>query len=738
MGDSNMAVRYIPQFIETDLGFYKDILDRREAEYEQAFAMPLEMEDMYANVPTVIDDIETKNEVLNDFKSRVEDIVYKKYSGDYAAARRDIAREVMKEKQNPFFKIAPERYRLAEEERKIREKLGINYIPGRSVMDVPIRDENGNWITQDQLQHKYCDRGQLVNNLQTQFSRMASMIRDGKWSISKDIDGLIEKARTRGITNSEVEPLAEIMAQTLTNSDPELDPAIAYEIALNEARTYVQGYTKEERQDPRYKPGGGGDDDDDLYNFQRYEGIFKRSEKKQRATKGIKAAEDIVQMNKVGMPLRAIAQETGVIGKYEPVGYVEPPEFEQSIRYFKLQVENGTAGWNDLVNQIGIGVSKVFGQMAASFTNYVEGVEAVNYNDVKKRLDIIFGQDTDNSFNDPVGKYKNNPEIISRFLEEIPDDKKVEFGIERGANGLLGFVGKEDMAWDVYGFKQNRYISNNIKEAVKYLTEEITKGGADIGKYYDEKAKEVNSYLKANPYAAILAGDMLANDPELSGMKAISQAMNMVENAKINYGESFNEEYSIFTQDEDTEEFVRKVSGSIADLEIYKLIEKDDGWFSKSKIESKEEKGRASKDYIAKIEKKDWRSLRFDPVDGSFRATFLDDDNQRTNIVIPITGKNASKILPIAYVPAIQKVANFLNPDSFFKGEDLKPDGTRTINFMGVNYVMEVVPYKDSLIIEINGFDSDGNHYTEEDLYEDYVAFVHRALAAKSKSYSDK
>jgi hypothetical protein len=41
-------------------------------------------------------------------------------------------------------------------------------------------------------------------------------------------------------------------------------------------------------------------------------------------------------------------------------------------------------------------------------------------------------------------------------------------------------------------------------------------------------------------------------------------------------------------------------------------------------------------------------------------------------------------------------------------------------------------------MIEINGFDSQGNRYTEEDLYEDYVAFVHRALVAKSKSYSDK
>ena len=262
--------------------------------------------------------------------------------------KKDLAREVMKEKQNPFFKIAPERYRLAEEERKIREKLGINYIPGRSVMDAPIRDENGNWITQDQLQHKYWDRGQLVNRLQTEFGRIANRIQDGSWSISKDVDGLIVKARTRGITNREVEPLAEVMAQTLINSDPELDPKIAYEIALNEARTYVLGYTTEERQDPGYKPGGSGNNNDSYNDFQAYEGIFKRSEKKQRATKSIEAAQDIIQMEKYGMPLR-IAQELGIIREYQPVEYVEPLELSQSILNYrnKLKTEPGT---NDLVN----------------------------------------------------------------------------------------------------------------------------------------------------------------------------------------------------------------------------------------------------------------------------------------------------------------------------------------------------------------------------------------------------
>lgn len=728
-----MAVRYVPQFIETDLGFYKDILDRREAEYEQAFAMPLEIEDMYANLPTIIDDIETKNEVLNDFKSRVEDIVYKKYSGDYAAARRDLAREVMKEKQNPFFKIAPERYRLAEEERKIREQLGINYIPGRSVLDVPIRDENGNWITQDQLQHKYWDRGQLVNRLQTEFSRMASMVRDGRWHASEDVNGLIEKATTRGITQSEVEPLAKIMAQTLTNSDPELDPAIAYEIALNEANTYVLGYTKDARQDPGYKPGGSGNDDG-LYNFQAYEGIFKRSEKKQRATKSIKAAEDIIQMEKVGTPLRGIAQELGIIREYQPVEYVEPLELSQSILNYRNKVKNGTAGFGDLFKHIGDNIEKAFGQLGASYANIMTDP----YEGVEQSLYYIFGQEYSIDPDAPGAAYANDPVIINEFLEQIPDGKKAEFGIERNKDGLLGFVDKEGKVWDIGTARKDRYIDKNVKKTINYLAKEITKGGADIKKYYDEKANEVKSYLEENPYALMLAGDMLANDPELSSMKAISQAMAMVENAKIDYGETFNKEYSIFTQDEDTDEFVKKVSGSIADLEIYKLIEKDKGWFRKSKIESEEEKGRASKDYIAKIDKNDWRSLRFDPVDGSFRATFLDDDKQRTNIVIPITGKNASKILPIKYVQPIQKVANFLNPDSFFKGEDLRPDGTRVINFMGVNYIMEAVPYKDSLIIEINGFDSQGNHYTEEDLYEDYVAFVHRALAAKSKSYSDK
>lgn len=732
-----MAVRYVPQFIETDLGFYKDILDRREAEYEQAFAMPLEIEDMYANLPTIIDDIETKNEVLNDFKSRVEDIVYKKYSGDYAAARRDLAREVMKEKQNPFFKIAPERYRLAEEERKIREQLGINYIPGRSVMDVPIRDENGNWITQDQLQHKYWDRGQLVNRLQTEFSRIASMVRDGRWHASEDVNGLIEKATTRGITKSEVEPLAEIMAQTLINSDPELDPAIAYEIALNEANTYVLGYTKDARQDPGYKPGGSGNDDGP-YNFQAYEGIFKRSEKKQRATKSVQAAEDIVQMEKVGTPLRGIAQELGIIHEYQPMEYVEPFELSQSILNYSNEVKNGTAGLDDLVKHVGDNISKAFGQLKTSYANHIAKTGSVSFERAKQSLSLIFGEVNSLSPDDPVAAYANNSEIVNRFLEQIPDDQKAKFGIERGADGLLGFVDKDGRRWDLWNIGRNVHMRKNVQNAIDYLAKEITKGGADIGEYYDKKAKEVNSYLEENPYAVILAGDILANDPELSGMEAISLAMKQVENAKIDYGETFNKEYSIFTQDEDTDEFVKKVSGSIADLEVYKLIEKDKGWFRKSKIESEEEKGRASKDYIARIGKEDWKSLRFDPVDGSFRATFLDDDKQRTNIVIPITGKNASKILPIKYVQPIQKVANFLDPDSFFRGEGLRPDGTRVINFMGVNYVMEAVPHKGSLIIEINGFDSQGNHYTEEDLYDDYVAFVHRALAAKSKSYSDK
>ncbi len=525
------------------------------------------------------------------------------------------------------------------------------------------------------------------------------------------------------------------MAQTLTNSDPELDPAIAYEIALNEASTYVQGYTRDARQDPGFKTGGGGNNNGPYNDFQAYEGIFKRSEKKQRATESLEAAQDIIQMEEVGTPLRGIAQELGIIREYQPVEYVEPFELSQSILNYRNEVKNGTAGFGDLFKHIGDNIEKAFGQLGTLYANHIEKTESVNSNRVEQSLKLIFGDLSFLSPDDPVAAYANDPEIISRFLEHIPDNKKVDFGIKRGTNGLLGFVDKEDREWDLWDARKNLYIYNNMKKTVKYLTEEITKGGADIKKYYDEKANEVYSYLEENPYALMLAGDILANDPELSGIKAISQAMTMVENAKINYGETFNDEYSIFTQDEDTEEFVRKVSGSIADLEIYKLIEKDDGWFRKSKIESEEEKGRASKDYIARIDKNDWRSLRFDPVDGSFRATFLDDDKQRTNIVIPITGKNASKILPKNYVPAIQKVAKFLDPDSFFKGEDLRPDGTRTINFMGVDYVMEAVPYKGSLIIEINGFDSQGNHYTEEDLYEDYVAFVHRALAAKSKSY---
>ena len=296
---------------------------------------------------------------------------------------------------------------------------------------------------------------------------MAGRIMDGSWSVSKDVRGLIEKTRTRGITESEVEPLAEVMAQTLINSDPELDPAIAYEIALNEARTYVLGYTTEERQDPGYIPPNNNNNNGPYNDFQAYEGIFKRSEKKQRATKSIKAAEDIVHIEEVGVPLRRIAIELGMIEPYRTTEYAEPPELSQSILNYRNKVKNGTAGWNDLIDHIGDNISKAFDRLKALDVKYITQSNSLDPNRVKNFLNVIFGVYSENEVKslegDPILAYKKNPEIISRFLEEIPDEKKVEFGIERGSNGFLGFVGKDGMMWDVMDL-QNRYISNNIKK----------------------------------------------------------------------------------------------------------------------------------------------------------------------------------------------------------------------------------------------------------------------------------
>ena len=65
----------------------------------------------------------------------------------------------------------------------------------------------------------------------------------------------------------------------------------------------------------------------------------------------------------------------------------------------------------------------------------------------------------------------------------------------------------------------------------------------------------------------------------------------------------FNKEYSIFTQDEDTEEFVRKVSGSIADLEIYKLIEKMMVGLVKARLNQKKKKEEHLKIILLKLKK---------------------------------------------------------------------------------------------------------------------------------------
>src|SRR6056297_2139403 len=154
-------IQYIPQPIFSNVGILQQQLAQDQSRHDQAMANQLAMEDQFAQVRTHPSDISAKNRVLGDFQTKVQDVV-ERYGGDYGAAAKDIARLTSRTRQNPFFQLAPERRRLAEEERKARLQLGPNYIPLASVTDKPLQDPTtGEWIDPTDLQYNYANRQQL-------------------------------------------------------------------------------------------------------------------------------------------------------------------------------------------------------------------------------------------------------------------------------------------------------------------------------------------------------------------------------------------------------------------------------------------------------------------------------------------------------------------------------------------------------------------------------------------------
>lgn len=238
------TIGYQPQFVQSDIGSIQKRLAEMQSQYDTAYQGQLEAEDAFGNIPVVSQsDMGLRDEVLGGFKNKVQTIV-DEYGGDYGAASKRLAKEIIATKSNPFFQLAARKAQLAEEQRKLASQPGSIVL--QDVRNVNLRDAQGNYISPDQLGYNVTTRDYLRKELGNAYGALADKISMGDYKTLRNTPWLIQKAVTKGITEQEVPAVAENMMGTLKQMYPTLPEDVVQSIAVEQANQLVKGTTFQE------------------------------------------------------------------------------------------------------------------------------------------------------------------------------------------------------------------------------------------------------------------------------------------------------------------------------------------------------------------------------------------------------------------------------------------------------------------------------------------------------------
>jgi len=231
-------IEYTPQFIKTDVGAIQDKLNARQGQYDAAYASTLGAEDKFGEFNVHQKDVDLKNKVIGGFKDRVKTLV-DQYGGDYAAASKQLVKEIVNTKNDKFFGLAAERNKLAEEQRRLVQQYGPGAIIIKDVTKPDLVDAKGNYIRPEDLTSDVISRKQLTDLLDEDHGLLKNKSREA--NVASDRAGYYKSITTQGITNEEVESTRNAMFNTLKKNKPELSDDMAMNIADAQARSYVLG-----------------------------------------------------------------------------------------------------------------------------------------------------------------------------------------------------------------------------------------------------------------------------------------------------------------------------------------------------------------------------------------------------------------------------------------------------------------------------------------------------------------
>lgn len=246
-------LQYQSQFIPTNVGFINSLLQERQGEYDQAYNNLLQSQQQLGLLNVGSEDAPFKQQRLTQLIEDVNQIA-DKYNGDFGAASKSIARRLSQARTDPFWQTALRNQQIREEERQLRNKLGLKALPISSALGQSTIDPATGKVRD--LSYDVIDREDLAELALEPYAPIRTR-RNTSMEASQFGPGFVDKVTTVGATRDEAAAyMPEIkrrileLKPELANSSVDLD-----QYAYNVSQKLIGGTQRDPMADPRYKEG---------------------------------------------------------------------------------------------------------------------------------------------------------------------------------------------------------------------------------------------------------------------------------------------------------------------------------------------------------------------------------------------------------------------------------------------------------------------------------------------------
>lgn len=233
-------IQHTSQFIPTDLGVLERNLAATQQRADSAVHGLLQADAQFGSTIAANQDLKAKQDVIKNFKDRSKEVL-QRYGGDPAKASKELAKEVVKAGNDPFWQINKAKQKGIEQVNQMRAQWGSDYLEGRDPSKIAIKDPNtGEYTSPEMFNPIAYNYAKLNQGLDQTFEGYKTQLHE---SLMKNLgpDGVLTATTIKGITNDKIGEVTELMYRQLKDNAPLANDQQLRDLAKNKAATYVQG-----------------------------------------------------------------------------------------------------------------------------------------------------------------------------------------------------------------------------------------------------------------------------------------------------------------------------------------------------------------------------------------------------------------------------------------------------------------------------------------------------------------